>query len=38
MELLLRRADYFLLVSKQIPEDDLKQIHAMADSLHRNTQ
>ena len=35
-QLLLRRKEYFLLVSKQIPDDDLQQIHAMADQMQRS--
>jgi ABC-type multidrug transport system fused ATPase/permease subunit len=38
MELLLRRKQYFLLVSRQIPDDDLRQIHAMADSMQKQQE
>lgn len=37
MELLLRRSHYFLLISKQMAPEDLKQVNQMADAMNRDS-
>jgi ATP-binding cassette subfamily B (MDR/TAP) protein 1 len=38
MELLLRRSFYFLLISKQMAPEDLRQVHRMADAIELEDQ